>query len=271
MKSLIYDKVSQKLSTYNFNYSIIFKDLTSLEIITWSNNPYSEKITFSSASTIKIFIAIEAFNQINRGLIFEDVIILLDDTMKVGGSGILYSYPNNSEISIKKLIYLMMTQSDNTATNILIDILGMNNINVTINKLLCKNSALNRKMMDCDSIKRGIDNYTSAADLTIVLEKLYTNTCINKKYDTLILNIMKHCANTSKIPKKLPSNITVSHKTGELDFIENDAGIIFTPYGDYILTILTQGCNNLEEIEAISELSKIIYDSYSVLTNSKES
>ena len=189
--------------------------------------------------------------------------------MKVGGSGILSSYSNNSEISMKKLIYLMMTESDNTATNILIDILDMNNINTTINKLLCKNSALNRKMMDFDSIKKGINNYTSALDLAIALERLYTNTCINKKYDTLILNIMKDRTNNSKIPSKLPSHIEISHKTGELDYIENDAGIIFTPYGDYILIILTEGYNNSVEIQAISEISKIIYDSYSLLNTNK--
>lgn len=269
MKNLIYDRVTQKLSAYNFNYSILFKNLTSLETITWCHNSPLEKATFPSASTIKIFIAIEAFNQINKELIFEDDIILLDDTMKVGGSGILSSYSNNSEISIKKLIYLMMAESDNTATNILIDILDINNINTTINKLLCKNSALNRKMMDFDSIKKGIDNYTSALDLAIVLERLYTNSCINKKYDTLILNIMKDCTNNSKIPSKLPPHIKISHKTGELDYIENDAGIIFTPYGDYILIILTEGYNNSVEIQAISEISKIIYDSYSLLNNSK--
>lgn len=263
MTKLLYKTVSNILSKYDFNYSIIFKDLSSSETISWHyHSKGSEILSFPSASTIKIFIAIEAYNQINKGIIFEDDVILIEDNMKVGGSGIISKYSKNLEISIGKLIYLMMTESDNTATNILINILGMDNINVMIKKLSINNSFLNRKMMDFNAIKNGFDNYTCAYDLATVLEQLYKNTCINEHYDNLILSIMTNCRNNSKIPSRLPSKIKIAHKTGELDYIENDAAIVFTPYGDYILTILTEGLDNEKEIKIISEISKIIYDSY---------
>ena len=263
MKNSLYNKVSEILSSYNFYYSINFKDLTTNETIFWYNhNPNVDSTSFPSASTIKIFIIIEAYNQINNGIIFRDNTIILEDKMKVGGAGILSSYPNNIEISIDDLLYLMMTESDNTATNILIDILDIDNINNMIKNLSLKNSSLNRKMMDFNAIKNGIDNYTSVLDLSTVLEKLYKNSCINEEYDNLILNIMKNCTNKTKISDKLPTGIEVSHKTGELDGVENDAGIVFTPYGNYILSILTKNGENHDEITAISDISKVIYDCY---------
>lgn len=254
-------EVNSYFSNINCDYSLIFADITTLDYFGTSNYSNDIKNTKSpSASVIKIFIIVEAYNQSNKGIINLESTIILQENMKVGGSGILSSKPNGIAVTIDELIYLMMTESDNTATNILIDIIGMDNINTKIKELGCSNTELNRKMMDAESINVGIDNYTSVYDLYLTLMQLYNNKCINEFYDNKIIDIMKCSKSTTKIPNLLPDDVLIAHKTGELSGIENDSGIIFTKYGDYILCILTENGSNGSEIEAISGLSKNIYD-----------
>lgn len=254
-------EVNTYFSNINCDYSLIFADVNNLDYFGISNYSNNIKNTKSpSVSVIKIFIMIEAYNQANKGIINLESTIILQENMKVGGSGILSSKPNGIAVTINELIYLTMTESDNTATNILIDILGMDNINTKIKALGCTNTELNREMMDTESISMGIDNYTSVYDLYLTLMQLYNNKCINEFYDNKIINIMKCAKSTTKIPNLLPDDVLVAHKTGELIGIKTDSGIIFTKYGDYILCILTQNGSNGSEIEAIRGISKNIYD-----------
>ena len=215
-----------------------------------------------SASTIKIYVMIEAYNQVNQGKISLRDTVTLNDSMIVGGSGVLQYEPVGTEVTIEELINLMMVESDNVAANILIDKLGMTNINTTIKSLGCVDTELNRKMMDIEALNKGIENYTSVNDLSLVLEKLYKNQCIESQYDKLMLDTMKQHQLKSKIPNELPEGVVVAHKSGELGGIENDAGIIYTDKGAYVLCILTNNGTSSEQVMAISDVSREIYDKY---------
>lgn len=249
-------QAENSLGKISGKYSLTFIDLTNLETLSINNNK------FIAASTIKIFIMIEAYTRINEGTLREDDIIVLEDSMKVGGAGILSGRASGSKLSIKELIFLMMTKSDNTATNMLIDKLAMENINTRIKALGCNNSELNRKMMDQGAINRGIQNYTSSYDLALALSKLYNGECVSKEYDLKMIEIMMKNENKRKISSKLPKDVQVASKTGELGGVENDAAIIYTSKGAYILSITTSNGNSSEQINAISSLSKFIYDKY---------
>lgn len=226
-------EAEDKFGNIQGNYSLAFKDMTKGDML--SINSKKE----IAASTIKIFIMIEAYDRIYTGRLNENEIITLQDSMKAGGSGILSSKPSGEKISVKELIRLMMVKSDNTAANILIDKLGLDSINQRIKSLGCINTELNRKMMDQDAIDKGVQNYTSVDDLALVLTKLYNGQCVNKQYDSMMIDIMKNNESKSKIPNELPSNVTVANKSGEFDKVENDAGIVFTDKGAYIICVIT--------------------------------
>lgn len=238
------------------NYTVAFMDLKSKDYMSYN----SRKV--NSASVIKIFIMIEAYRQIQAGVLNENEDIVLRDYMKVGGSGILAREEDGTSQKIGNLIDLMMTQSDNTAANMLIDKLGMDNINKTIGVLGMNDTVLSRKMMDENAINNGIQNYTSVNDLCKVLKMLYNGECINKEYDSKMLDIMKRHQNSTKIPKPLPNTVLVSHKSGEFTGVENDAGIVFTDKGDYILCILSDNGNSGEQISNINKISKMVYDEF---------
>lgn len=238
------------------NYTVAFMDLKSKDYMSYN----SRKV--NSASVIKIFIMIEAYRQIEAGVLNENEDIVLRDYMKVGGSGILAREEDGTSQKIENLIDLMMTQSDNTAANMLIDKLGMDNINKTIGVLGMNDTVLSRKMMDQNAINNGTQNYTSVNDLCKVLKMLYNGECINKEYDSKMLDIMKRHQNSTKIPNPLPNTVLVSHKSGEFTGVENDAGIVFTDKGDYILCILSDNGNSGEQISNINKISKMVYDEF---------
>lgn len=214
-----------------------------------------------SASNIKIFIMIEAYKQINQGMLREDDAMVIRNSMKVGGTGGLQSVKEGTTRTIKQLIELMITQSDNTATNILINRLGMKSINEKIRSLGCKNTVLQRKMMDFDSIRQGKDNFTSVEDLALVLEKLYRGQCVNQDTDKKMIAILKRQQNNNKIPRLLPKGTVTAHKTGELTGISNDAGIIYRKKGDYILCTMTQNLPDVSKGDTvIAKISKKVYE-----------
>ena len=112
------------------------------------------------------------------------------------------------------------------------------------------------------AINRGIHNYTSVNDLSLALSKLYNNKCVSKEYDTLMLDILKNNKYDEKIPKLIPTTASVLNKSGEYPLIENDASIIVTDKGAYVLCITTSNSSNKKEIQSIRNASKEIYDAY---------
>ena len=124
----------------------------------------------------------------------------------------------------------MIILSDNYATNILIDKLGIDNINKTIKEIGLKNTVLNRKMFDSDKAALGLENYISAGDIAYLLEKMYNKELIDEKSSEEMINILKNQRLNSKVPFFLQSikpKVNIAHKTGEDTNITHDVGIVF--------------------------------------------
>lgn len=213
-----------------------------------------------AASMIKVFILGKAMQQIQAGAMrLEDNVILTDDD-KVGGSGVLTGYEEGTTISIYDLLFLMITESDNTATNIMIDYLGMDQINRYIAEAGYSDTILQRKMMDFDAVAEGRENYTSVYDLGTFFARLYDHQCVSPQYDNLMIEILKGQADTEGIPTALP-NAIVAHKTGELGGVYNDGGIVFDEH-DSILVCMTDDYPSREDaIASVINVSRyLVYD-----------
>lgn len=236
--NMLKEEINKILRKAQGVYSIGIKQLGSGEQLVVNNKQ------MPSASVIKLYIMAEAFNQAKKGGIKFDEKIVLENSMKCGGTGSLQGSPEGTQKTIRQLVELMITESDNTATNIMIGKLGMDNINTTIIKLGFKDTVLRRKMMDMESVKAGKDNYTSVNDLINFFDMLYNGKCIGKDEDNEMLSILKKQKNNFKIPRLLPKGTVVAHKTGEFDTISNDAGIVFRKSGGFILCVLSKGVSN---------------------------
>lgn len=193
-----------------------------------------------SASMIKVFILASFMEKAKQGEIDLDETLTLKGSDKVGGAGILGGYPSGSVLTLREVLELMITHSDNTATNIAIDRIGMTAINDYIQRQGYNDTYLWRKMMDYDAIYAGKENYSSVRDLGTFFTRLYNLECVGETYDKIMIDFLIKQTDTDCFPAALPDK-QIAHKTGALDGLYDDGGIIYSgDANDAVLVIMTE-------------------------------
>lgn len=251
-------KIEATLATYPCQWGIAIINQTTADKLELN----STKI-FPAASMIKVPIMYEIMRQAaTDNLSLDDCLIVTSD-IRTGGSGILKELRPNITMTIKELVTLMIIVSDNTATNILIDLVGMAAINTTMANLGLKSTVLRRQMMDFAAAQAGQENTTSAADLALLFTTIYSKCELPQEYSDLMLDILKRQQIEDKLPFFLPEETVIAHKTGTLPGVEHDGGILFLPSGSYIICILTSDLTaNYQGLQLVAALGKIIYEHF---------
>jgi beta-lactamase class A len=243
---------------FNGDAGIIIEDLNT----GWQFSRNKDKL-FPSASIVKIPIMAACFQAAGEGRLNLNDKMVLKGADKTSGSGILKSMAAGTKIPIEKLIDIMITNSDNTAANMLIEKLGFDYLNGYFKKSGLAHTNLSRKMMDFQDRKHGVENYTSAADISSLLEKFYQRKFINRQISEKCLAMLLRQKVNDRIPKKLPDDCPVAHKTGLEKNVCHDAGIVFTQQGDFLICVLTKSrCGTKKVKEFISNLALVIYQTY---------
>ena len=213
-----------------------------------------------SASMIKLLILAELMKKISEDKFSLSDTIMMANFMKTEGDGVLKELNIGHHFNLKELATLMIIVSDNQATNILIDFLGMENINLLGKELGLRETFLERRMMDAEARKNGYDNYTSADDISLLLKLIYQEKLIDKEASQLMLEILLKQQQGERLQRYLPTDIKIAHKCGDLDNLENDGGIIWLEEKVYILVVLTSRMSNLQCKQTIGKISKFVYD-----------
>ena len=209
-----------------------------------ARHPYIyQSHSMRSASMIKMFLLAAAMEKVKIGDLSLDMDIVIHHEDKVGGSGVLCGYLDETKITLDKLLRLMITESDNTATNILIDLLGMENINDYITQNGYSDTRLARKMMDFAAVKAGKENYTSVFDLGNLFNKIHRHECVSPELDDMMLSYLQGQTDRECFPTALPEAV-IAHKTGELNGVYDDGGIINLDGRILIVVIMTENYSN---------------------------
>ncbi|MCK9409130.1 MAG: serine hydrolase [Bacteriovoracaceae bacterium] len=250
-------------------FALVFSDLQTGEKFF-----LNEREQFHAASTMKTPVMIEVFRQAATGSISLDDSITVKNSFQsiIDGSDFsldlnddsedgLYSRIGRKE-SIRNLVFKMITVSSNLATNILIGIVGPDNIMKTMKSMGCNDIQVLRGVEDSKAFDAGKNNTTNAYDLTLLFEAIARKKVIDVAACAEMLNILHAQKFKSMIPALLPPDVTVAHKTGSITNVQHDSGIIYLPNGHaYVLVILSKNLNsNKEGIETIASLSKAVYD-----------
>lgn len=168
---LLFDDTPAKVKQYlndGTEYAVYLAYPTkSSEVFIYNSKP------MRSASMIKVFIMAAVMDKAAHGELSLDETLTLRGSDKVGGSGILAGYASGTELTLREVMELMITHSDNTATNIVIDRIGMPAINDYIKSQGYNDTILRRKMMDYDAIAAGRENFSSVRDLGTFFTRLY--------------------------------------------------------------------------------------------------
>lgn len=221
---------------------------------------YNEKLVVPSASLIKIPIMIEAFRQIKSGILRPDTRLSVKPDEVVGFS-VLEFLDSNNTYTPMDLIKLMIVYSDNTAANILIDLLGMERINTCIRELGLQETTLQRKMMDTESRKNGKENLTAAAEMADIMIRLEGGEILDPVSSSQMLDIMKGQADECIMRVDLPDEILIARKSGELENLNHEVAIVYGENYKYLYVFFVWDAqSNNESRQIVQRTSKMVYD-----------
>ncbi len=212
------------------------------------NPKTGEPIIFQSrpmrpASMIKMFVMAAAMADVRDGKLSLDERLTLTEENMVGGAGSIAGEGVGAQVPVRKAIELMIVESDNTATNILIDRLGMNNINRYIRENGCHDTVMNHKMM-LDEGK--MTNLSSVLDLGELFRRIYRHECVDEARDLLMIDYLLKQEDTDCFPSALPY-WNIAHKTGEVAGLYDDGGIFYGAAGDFVLVIMNDDIDGRED------------------------
>jgi len=197
--------------------------------------------SYIAASVIKVPILAEAFRQVAEGMMSWDETMVVMASDKVGGSGVLTVMHDGLQITPMDAAVLMTVVSDNTATNMLIGRLGVDNISGFLRRRGCLVTRCVRKLYDWPAIKKGIHNYISAGEITDMLRDAASGKLVDPSSDAAMLDIMKKQHYRDRIPHLLPKGAVTANKTGDLDEVEHDAAVVWLPNGDWFALTICVG------------------------------
>jgi beta-lactamase class A len=241
------DQVKILVNAFKGKVSLFAKNLDTGE--TYALNP-DERVR--TASTIKIAVMIEAFARVNEGKLKWTDEVILTKEKKVGGSGILNELSDNLHLTLRDAVNLMMILSDNTATNLTLDVLTTDAVNARMESLGFKNIKIMRKVFaggesaagkDPENKKYGLGMATPR-EMVLVMEKLERGEIVSPAVSKEMIELMKREQGRNAIGRSLP-DVPMASKYGALDRLRSSVAILYTKKGKIAMAI---SCDEMPEI-----------------------
>src|SRR6266481_4461468 len=211
---------------------------------------------FPQASSIKICVLAELYRQAQQGklkltdLYTVNAADLVQDSDIMGGLT-----PGVTKITLRDLATIMVAVSDNSATNVLIDRVGMDNVNAMLDPLGLSHTRLRRKMMDLKAAAEGRENISTPREMMTLLEAIYRGKVLNKESTTDFFKVLS-TNKSSWIPRDLPADLKIANKPGSLEGVRNDSGVVFVEGRPYVICVMTSFLRDERDGEdAISQIS----------------
>lgn len=239
--------VNNAISNATGTYGIAIKNLKNGE--SYYLNAHR---VFEPGSLYKVWLMEVVFNQIQNGKLTEDE-TLSQDVQVLNREFDIDA--NNAELTdgtitlnVKDALEQMITISHNTAALLLTEKVQLS----SIENFLVQNNL--------DESAIGEPPRTTAFDMALFFEKLYAGQLANADNTKEMIDLLKRQTLNNKLPKYLPQDVTVAHKTGEIDYLSHDAGIVFSEKGDYIIVVMSESDYPPGAQEWIAQISKAVYD-----------
>ncbi|MEG1002632.1 serine hydrolase [Clostridium sp.] len=223
---------------------------------------YNENVQMVAAGCMKLPIAISLIKDVENGNVSFMDKINIEGADKVYGTGIIHEF-NAREYTVFELLVAMLIQSDNTAANKIIDIVGMEKINEYIKEMGLKNTVLNRKTTDERKEKPKVENLTTARDLSRVWKVLYDQTFLSKENSTMLIDILRRQQIKNKLALYIPDDLKyeISSKTGDKPGVENDTALIQLSKGTFAFTVLSMSIpNSVYGTVTLAKSGKMMWD-----------
>ena len=214
-----------------------------------------------SASTIKVAIMLAVLDAVQKGELTLDQEIFVPEEYILDDSSV-FEYGAQS-MSIDSLVKWMVILSDNTATNTLIRLMGMERINDYCVSIGLKNTRVERVMLDFAAVERGLNNYTSAQDQCDMFLHIYHKRILNAQLCEYAMDVLLGQRWKDDLMRYIPDNVKVAHKTGSLDNLDHDSALFFLDGIRYYLGVFVWDApsNNYAQ-RIIGRIGKHVYDEF---------
>jgi beta-lactamase class A len=263
---LVHDKTETKLREIASSVHGAM-GVTVLDLISGERFAINENFVFPQGSAIKIPILMEVYKQANAGKFKLTNLLWVNKAQQVGGSGVLFELGDHiSQLSIRDLGILMIVLSDNTATNMLIDLVGMENVNKTLAALGLQQTKLQRRMLNTAASGRGEENLSTPTEAVRIMEILYRGEFINRQICDEILLILKK-PKSGGINSGLPADIPVAFKPGGIAGVSTEWAIVYLKERPYVVVVMENYALGDEAATAMKEISRVLYDYFWRLGN----
>ena len=215
-----------------------------------------EDEVFAQASSIKIAVLADLYVQAQAGKLKLTDSYTVQSSDLVADSDIMGGLtPGVTRLTLGDLATMMVAVSDNSAANVLIDRVGMPNVNAMLDSLGLTHTRLRRKMMDLQAAKEGRENISTPREMMTLLDSIYHGKVLNKEFTADFFKMLG-TNKASWIPRDLPADLKVANKPGSLEAVRNDSGIVFVEGRPYAICVMTSFLRNERDgEEAISKIS----------------
>ena len=267
------------------------------DIATGETHEYAAGQRYPTASVCKITVMAELFRQDAEGILSLDDRIRLEDRYSAHGSGQLKLMQDEPEISLRDYCRMMITISDNMATDLLMEKVGIPNINAFLDRLGCPNTRTSVTMgryhyrmtyqddlptnrandvLQAQASADGVNDYKSISysdspennvaapgEMGDLMKRLHEGTLVSADASFEMLEMMKNARELRMIRRDLPREIVVAQKSGSSGRIKGNVGIVYLPSGPIIVSAFaTANSNDVRADEAIAEVCRLAYAAF---------
>lgn len=217
-----------------------------------------------TASLIKLAVMVEVYHQVAEGKIkLTDPITLRKEDMVQGAGVLTYHITPGVTLPLRDVMRLMIAHSDNTATNLVLDKIGIGSTGEYMEKLGFPNTKINAKVFKGSTTsiapertkKYGLGS-TTAREMITLLEKLHNGEVVSPTACKEMVEILRRCEDNEKFPRFLGDKVSVAHKTGSVSNARTDAGILYWPSGPVVLCVLTD--ENADQRYAVDNAGNVL-------------
>jgi len=230
-----------------------------------------ENEVFAQASSIKIAVLANLYLQAQQGKLKLTDLYTVQASDLVPDSNIMGGLtPGVTRVTLRDLATMMVAVSDNSAANVLIGRVGMDNVNAMLDSLGLAHTRLLRKMMDLEAAKQGRENISTPREMMTLLEAIYRGKLLNQESIADFFKVLS-TNKDSWIPRNLPADLKVANKPGSLEAVRNDSGIVFVEGRPYVICVMTAFLSNERDgEEAISKISLAAWRMFDRLSRASE-